>query len=366
MNVRFDLPLYSRDKDKTGKHTLRQLDFSDLDFSKPILVSLPGGGAFGGNERSTSGMIKATEYILGRDLAQGTQIASVKYPSLLRMAFNFVRHKIQPDTYSSPFAQQLFNGLVLPLLMDQNAPNAPDGRPMVTRNRGEDFDQMLKKLNKITLFAYSAGTWVAQGICNMMNRSMKDLGYSDKEIKQAVGSVHLMAVGSVAKVVNSREDRHSFTSVFIRGGNDVVARILIGKPEREEISYNEAVDLIKDGKNSVHIIKSICSRFAAAQKNCGSLLPGFKNPDEDVYRMVPSLSSKFMARLFPLNHGMGYFVTATEKNILSNMINRPESGSTIHQILNNETRIPPSPTDQKVIRFEQADAFCPKCIAPQI
>lgn len=356
MKAEFNLPLYSRYKDETGETTLNKLDFSDLDFSKPILVSLPGGGAFGGNDRSTSGMIKASEHVLGPEMAQDVQIASVKYPSLMRMAFNFIRHKYSPDTYSSPFARQLFNGLILPLLIDTNVPPSPDGRTLVRKNEGQDYDQMIRKLNKITLFAYSAGTWVSQGLCNIMNKTMKEIGYSDQEIKEAIGSVHLLSVGTVAKVVNSSPDRHEFTSVYVRGGNDVVARLLIGKPHREQISYDEAVKLINDGDNSVHIIKSICSRIAAWQKN----QPIYRYPDEDIYKMVPSLPREFMARVLPLNHGLELFVTDTEKNILANMINRPETGSTIHAVLNNETRLRDFPVDQKVIRFGDRESFIPR------
>lgn len=368
MTLSKTVPLFSRYKDDTGKTTLRSLEFDDLDFDRPILVALPGASAFGGKPRAVSGMIKAAERMLDSDLRDDVQITSVKYPGLGRMAFNFLNHKEAPTSYTSPFGRQLFNNLLLPIITDGNHSYADDGTLISPKKEGAAFDEMITKMNNITLYSYSAGTWITQGLRNILNKSLIDLGYTDEDRQHIVSSIHSLSLGNVAKIVNDRsfcddqKNHYDFTAIYVRGENDIVARLLVGAPHEEEIAYDEAVDLLEDGDTSIHVTKSLSSRAAHYFEHVSGVEKNSDYyPDADIYRMVPSLPAHFMAQHLPLHHGLDLFITDTERNILANMITRPDTGNTIKEILNRETHF--VPPDTSMPHFHESNGI-PKSINP--
>lgn len=202
------------------KQGAAEVDLERLRIDRPSLIFLNG---FFITDKSAKGIpssLKAMEEIMNNRAEKGAPPVDVYSwtHAGLKDLFNVAAYTTMPGSYASAAVRKLAAGLIMPLVAKDFAVDASgvaSGTPL-------PLDEAKKNLRNITLFGYSAGGITAQECFNASLQMMKQVGYDEKDARDALHEVVLVGAGAVSRPAHEKD---RFTTLFLEATNDRILRM---------------------------------------------------------------------------------------------------------------------------------------------
>ncbi|MFZ4761357.1 MAG: hypothetical protein ACOYK8_00885 [Alphaproteobacteria bacterium] len=186
---------------------------SAIDFNSSRKVIICCGGTAQIHGFSVAGFINMAEERLGGIEVyekKGVDIYAITYPILHRAHFFADTHRYNAavDTYIAPYAQNFFNGAILPFLEN------------FTTKGGDAIKQAAAQLN---FFAYSYGTVFVRQLQNALWAWLVAQSIDREMIKDILAEVYSLNIGATCRL-NRSIQRGCFSSVYLLFADDLSMR----------------------------------------------------------------------------------------------------------------------------------------------
>lgn len=217
--------------------SLVEVNFSDIDYSKPIFLCFPGsvvskkkndlttlntedylkniistGSKYIATDeayKALNGFIKQTERLIG---SNEHQVFGIIYDNDEQGLKNHKANNYnKPETYFSPQAEKIVNDILSPLFINENSPDKKYSKDELTNN-----------FSKLKIISYSHGSIFAADVNNALISSMVKHGYRYNQVYDALGNANLVAIGATMSLQKHKSSSLEFQSVLFTAVNDKV------------------------------------------------------------------------------------------------------------------------------------------------
>ncbi|MBI3440824.1 MAG: hypothetical protein HY052_03305 [Proteobacteria bacterium] len=210
--------LWHRVANDQGKFDLREVDMSQLKIDQPTIVYLSGFLTNNNRPGYVAGGIKCMEELLrNRPECPVPPKVYAWSHSGLRNLFNLAVYNTFPSSRSSQAGYDIGAGVLMPLVTKGFAIDKRghvSGTPI-------PLEEAKKNVMNVTLFGYSAGAIVAQETFNATLKMMKDVGYNEKDAREVLNEVVLVATGVFSRYT---KEANRFTTLYLAATNDRMMR----------------------------------------------------------------------------------------------------------------------------------------------
>lgn len=200
--------LWKRTRDENGQSQLHEIDLAQHTITAPTMIYLSGYLTTDKRPGFIAGGIKRLEELL-RDkpeLSSPPQIYAWSHTSLSNL-FNVAAYNFRPQHTYSAASARLADGIIMPLVSENNAPLPAE--------------EARKRLRNLTFFGYSAGTVVAQEAFNAAFQKMQKIGYKPEEARQLLHEIVLVSAGNISRPT---QEKNRFTTLYLAASNDLIIR----------------------------------------------------------------------------------------------------------------------------------------------
>ncbi len=202
----------AHDGEKTASG-LQQVDLDTLRLEKPAVIFLTGFFTYDDTPQHIRAAFKGINE-LTHATEQGKAAETYVWSHAgLKEIFNLAAYEAFPGKRASENGYDLSRGVIMPLVtkdFKMDAQGNVTGTPL-------PLDEAKKNLRNVTFFAYSAGTITAQECFNASVKMMKEVGYSDKDVREALHEVALISVGVMSR---PGAEKNRFTTLYLEATND--------------------------------------------------------------------------------------------------------------------------------------------------
>ena len=205
--------------------TIEEVD--RIDFSEKCVIGMGGYSQNHMNEHVTRGFLRHVGRVMGGDAYCGEQNLStyiLTYPVAHRTHYqaDTFAYNADPNHYVNPTIRHFCDNILMPSLG-------------VTE--GLSDDALKSELEKVNLFAFSYGTVCAKQLANAMAEQLRELGYEQKTIQDAISHTYCMNIGPTARI-DIEKPYGDFSSVYVASPHDLASR---SKSDLRPYLENEAV-----------------------------------------------------------------------------------------------------------------------------
>jgi hypothetical protein len=276
-----------------------EVDLPALKIDKPSVIFLNGFFVMDKNKAWASASLKTMEDMMAMRAKPAPDVDVFSYTHTnLKDIFNVMAYWAQPQKRFSPIAQNLAAGALMPLVakdfkLDEKGNSV--GVPL-------PLEDAKKNLRNVTFFCYSAGGVIAQECYNASLSMMKEIGFSDKDAKEALHEVVSIGVGTPSR---PQQEKDRFTTLYLEATNDKIVQVKnrLWEPLKNIFSrFAQPLKIKPLGEHAAMITASVPKRSHHNKK----LLNG-KTVKEKVRNLLPS----FLA-IVKTYHELPRYVTEDE------------------------------------------------------
>lgn len=293
-----------------------QMQRAPLTLSKPTLLVLPSIAAHSGNEENIAEHFADITAALDPDITDDLVIAAPQYPGFSELLTMITETQRTPHHHVAPFAQKLFDQLILPHLTPIPMRHE-SGKIIGTRHPADQFQTSLEGLSRLTIFGYSAGSAMAQNLSNAMNQSMDELGYTQDEKYNALKTISRFTSADVTRQPKAPKDYLEFNGLRFKGLHDR-ARPLVSALAHLRKGLLKGEFLPASAADHFHDIEITTRQWLKSAWDNLSTTPD--NPDHAIYANIcrSQYLAVLIAKIIPTNHALDLFLS---NDYLTNHLN---------------------------------------------
>lgn len=277
-----------------------EVDLPNLRIDKPSIVFLNGFFVMDNNPSWVAASLKAMEDLMAHRPAGGPPVNVYSWTHAgLKDSFNVVSYWAKPNSACCPAVQKLAEGLIMPLVADGfkvDDKGVATGTPL-------KLEDAKKNLRNLTLFGYSAGGVTGQECFNASLFMMKQIGYSEKDAREALHEIVAINVGTPTR---PKKEKERFTTLYLEAANDKIVQIKnrLWEPLKNIFArFGQPLKIKPLGGHAAMITASVSRRSHHEKK----LLNG-KTVKEKVRNLLPSFLS-----IIKTYHELPRYVTEDEE-----------------------------------------------------
>jgi hypothetical protein len=209
--------LWRRPRDgEDRKSHIHEVDLSALRIDKPSVFFLNGFFTQDDTPEYIRASLRNMEDVMANRPGAQTPVDVYCWShSGLADIFNVAAYSARPGSRACPAVRKLAAGVIMPLVA-KDFKIGPDGKALGTPL---PLEEAKKNLRNITFFGYSAGTITAQECFNASLKMMKQIGYAEKDAREALHEVVCVGVGVMSR---PSKERDRFTTLFLEATNDKI------------------------------------------------------------------------------------------------------------------------------------------------
>lgn len=211
--------LWRKTRDDKGKSRINEVDLTTLKIDKPSLIYLSGFFTQDKTPQYIRASLKNMEDMMASCPGERPKVDVYAWSHEgLKDVFNLTAYSIRPGSRACPAVRKLAAGVIMPLVAKDfkiDAKGKVSGTPL-------PLEEAKKNLRNITFFGYSAGSITAQECFNASLKMMQDVGYKEKDAREALGEVVYIGVGVMSRPAR---EKNRFTSLFLEATNDKIVRL---------------------------------------------------------------------------------------------------------------------------------------------